>query len=77
MYGIPESCLPKEIVREEIDVLKRWGRLSVILLWAGRTIQELMQEDGFDAVYIGVGAGLPKFMNIEGEQLVGKYRTSI
>ncbi|HPY77186.1 MAG TPA: NADPH-dependent glutamate synthase [Anaerohalosphaeraceae bacterium] len=75
VYGIPEFRLPKEIVREEIDVLKKMGVQIVCNFIVGRTrtIQELMQEDGFDAVYIGVGAGLPKFMNIEGEQLVGVY----
>lgn len=75
VYGIPEFRLPKEIVREEIDVLKKMGVQIVCNFIVGRTrtIQELMHEDGFDAVYIGVGAGLPKFMNIEGEQLVGVY----
>ncbi|MHC4645195.1 MAG: NADPH-dependent glutamate synthase [Planctomycetota bacterium] len=62
VYGIPEFRLPKAIVQREIDVLKRT-----------RPIEQLMQEDGFDAVYIGVGAGLPRFMGIEGESLVGVY----
>jgi glutamate synthase (NADPH/NADH) small chain len=75
IYGIPEFRLPKTIVQEEIDVLKAMGVHIVCNFIVGRTrtIEELMGEDGFDAVYIGVGAGLPKFMNIPGEQLVGVY----
>jgi glutamate synthase (NADPH/NADH) small chain len=73
MYGIPEFRLPKEIVREELDGLRRMGiefRTDVVV---GRTvtIDELMEEEGFDAVFIGVGAGLPWFMGIPGENLVG------
>ena len=73
MYGIPEFRLPKEIVRQELDGLRRMGiefRTDVVV---GRTvtIDELMQEEGFDAVFIGVGAGLPWFMGIPGENLVG------
>lgn len=75
IYGIPEFRLPKAIVQEEIDVLKAMGVEIVCNFIVGRTrtIRELMEEDGFDAVYVGVGAGLPKFMNIEGEHLVGVY----
>ncbi len=75
VYGIPEFRLPKEIVRKEIANLEKLGvkfeRDAVI----GRTttIDELMQEDGFEAVFVGVGAGLPWFMNIPGENLVGVY----
>ena len=73
MYGIPEFRLPKEIVRDELDGLRRMGiefRTDVVV---GRTItiDELMEEEGFDAVFIGVGAGLPWFMGIPGENLVG------
>ena len=75
VYGIPEFRLPKTIVQKEIDVLKKMGVKIVCNFIVGRTrtIEQLMKEDGFDAVYVGVGAGLPKFMNIEGESLVGVY----
>lgn len=75
VYGIPEFRLPKAIVKQEIEVLKKMGVEIVCNFIVGRTrtIHELMNEDGFNAVYIGVGAGLPKFMHIEGEQLVGVY----
>ena len=75
VYGIPEFRLPKAIVQQEIDVLKKMGVNVVCNFIVGRTrtIEQLMNDDGFDAVYVGVGAGLPKFMNIEGEHLVGVY----
>ncbi|MCE5186140.1 MAG: NADPH-dependent glutamate synthase [Planctomycetaceae bacterium] len=75
VYGIPEFRLPKEIVRQEIEVLEKMGVKIVCNFIVGRTrtIRQLMEEDGFDAVYIGVGAGLPKFMDIPGEHLVGVY----
>ncbi|MHC5137149.1 MAG: NADPH-dependent glutamate synthase [Planctomycetota bacterium] len=75
VYGIPEFRLPKSIVQEEIDVLKKMGVEIICNYIVGRTrtIEQLMEEDGFDAVYIGVGAGLPKFMNMDGEHLVGVY----
>ncbi|MDH7599644.1 MAG: NADPH-dependent glutamate synthase [Sedimentisphaerales bacterium] len=75
VYGIPEFRLPKAIVQQEIDVLVRMGVKIIPNFVVGktRTIQQLLQEDGFDAVYIGVGAGLPRFMGIEGESLVGVY----
>jgi len=75
VYGIPEFRLPKAIVQQEIDTLKQMGVEIVTNFIVGRTrtIEQLMNEDGFDAVYIGVGAGLPSFMGIEGESLVGVY----
>jgi glutamate synthase (NADPH/NADH) small chain len=75
VYGIPEFRLPKSTVQAEIDVLKKMGVDIVCNFIVGktRTIEQLMKEDGFDAVYIGVGAGLPRFMRIEGEHLVGVY----
>lgn len=75
VYGIPEFRLPKAIVSDEIDVLRKMGVKIVTNFIVGRTrtIEQLMKEDGFDAVYIGVGAGLPRFMSIEGESLVGVY----
>ncbi len=75
VYGIPEFRLPKAIVQGEIETLKKMGVQIVTNFVVGRTrtIEQLMTEDGFDAVYIGVGAGLPSFMGIEGESLVGVY----
>ena len=75
VYGIPEFRLPKLIVQEEIDVLRKMGVEIICNYIVGRTrtIEQLMKEDGYDAVYIGVGAGLPKFMNMDGEHLVGVY----
>jgi glutamate synthase (NADPH/NADH) small chain len=75
VYGIPEFRLPKEIVRAEIDALRAIGVRFVTNAVIGMTdtIEELMQRDGFDAVFIGVGAGLPRFMNIPGENLIGVY----
>ena len=75
VYGIPEFRLPKAIVQQEIETLRKMGVKIVTNFIVGRTrtIEQLMKEDGFDAVYIGVGAGLPSFMNIEGESLVGVY----
>jgi glutamate synthase (NADPH/NADH) small chain len=75
VYGIPEFRLPKAIVQEEIDTLAKMGVKIVCNFVVGRTrtVEQLMKEDGFDAVYIGVGAGLPRFMGIEGESLVGVY----
>ena len=73
VYGIPEFRLPKEIVRKEIDGLAAMGVeiKTNFLVGRTRTIEELMKEDGYDAVFVGTGAGLPKFMNIPGENLVG------
>jgi glutamate synthase (NADPH/NADH) small chain len=75
VYGIPEFRLPKAIVQREIDTLKKMGVGIVCNFIVGRTrtIEQLITEDGFDAVYVGVGAGLPRFMGIEGESLVGVY----
>lgn len=72
-YGIPEFRLPKEIVKCEIELLRRMGAEIVLNAVIGKLIilDEIMQE--FDACFIGTGAGLPKFMNIEGENLNGVY----
>lgn len=75
VYGIPEFRLPKAIVRAELDALQQMGveiRLN-FLVGRARKIHDLFEKDGFDAVFIGSGAGLPKFMNLEGEHLVGVY----
>jgi len=75
VYGIPEFRLPKAIVRREIDALEAMGveiRTNVVI---GRTItvDELFTEYGYEAVFIGSGAGLPRFMGIPGETLKGVY----
>ena len=73
VYGIPEFRLPKKIVAREIETLKRMGVTIMINAVVGKlmTIDELMKE--FDACYIATGAGLPRFMGIEGEHLNGVY----
>jgi len=75
VYGIPEFRLPKAIVQKEIDTLTGMGVQLQTNFVIGRTrkLKALIEEDGFDAVFIGTGAGLPKFMNIEGENLVGVF----
>ncbi len=75
VYGIPEFRLPKTIVQKEIDTLLAMGVKLELNYVVGRTrkIMDLMTIDGFDAVFIGTGAGLPKFMNIPGENLVGVF----
>ncbi len=75
VYGIPEFRLPKAIVRAELDTLRQMGVEIRTNFVVGRTrkITDLMDKDGFDAVFVGSGAGLPKFMNIEGENLVGVF----
>ena len=74
VYGIPEFRLPKAIVAKEVDTLKALG-VDVetnVVIGKTLTIDELF-EQGFEAVFVGSGAGLPKFMNIEGEGLKGVY----
>lgn len=72
-YGIPEFRLPSEVVEYEIDGLKKLGVKIETDVVIGRTvtIDSLMDEEGFEAVFIGSGAGLPKFMGIPGENLNG------
>ncbi len=74
VYGIPEFRLPKSIVKAEIDNLKAKGVAFETNTVVGRTllIDELF-EDGFDAVFVGSGAGLPNFMKVKGEDLNGVY----
>jgi len=75
-YGIPEFRLPKDkIVQVEIDNLRKLGVTIEVNAVAGKlfTVDELMQEEGFGAVFIATGAGLPSFMNIPGENLNGVY----
>lgn len=74
VYGIPEFRLPKAIVKKEIDTLCQMGvKIETnVVIGKALSIDELF-EDGFEAVYIGTGAGLPKFMGIPGENLNGVY----
>ena len=75
VYGIPEFRLPKAIVAKEIDTLRELGVKIAVNTVVGKTVsvEELMREEGFEAVFIGSGAGLPRFMNIPGENLKGVY----
>ena len=75
VYGIPEFRLPKSIVSKEIEGLKALGVEILTNTVIGKTVSvsELMEEEGFEAVFIGSGAGLPRFMNIPGENLKGVY----
>ena len=75
MYGIPEFRLPKAIVQQEIDGLKKMGVDFECNMVIGKvlTIDELMGEYGYEAVFVGSGAGLPRFMGIPGESLKGVY----
>ena len=75
VYGIPEFRLPKAIVQKEVDNLVAMGVKVETNMVIGRVldIDELMKDDGFEAVFIGTGAGLPRFLNIPGENLKGVY----
>lgn len=75
VYGIPEFRLPKKIIREQVDYMRAMGVEFETDVVVGRTvtIDELMNEEGYDAVFIGTGAGLPQFMGIPGEHLNGVY----
>ncbi|MDD5924129.1 MAG: NADPH-dependent glutamate synthase [Clostridia bacterium] len=75
VYGIPEFRLPKAIVKREIENLKQLGVKIETNIVIGKTytIDELMNDYGFEAVYVASGAGLPNFMKIEGENLNGVY----
>lgn len=73
MYGIPEFRLPKAIVQKEIDKLRALGVKIMTDMVIGKvlSIDEIMNEMGFEAVFVGTGAGLPNFMGIPGEGFVG------
>lgn len=75
IYGIPEFRLPKKIVAKEIEMLQKMGVEFKTNFLVGRTgtLPQLLKEQGFDAAFIGTGAGLPKFMNIEGENSIGVF----
>ena len=75
VYGIPEFRLPKKIVEHELNNLVEMGVEIKRNYLVGKTrkISDLMDRDGFDAVFVGSGAGLPKFMGIEGENYIGVF----
>jgi len=75
VYGIPEFRLPKEIVRAEVEQLAELGvRFETnAVIGMTETIDELLDDAGFDAVFLGVGAGLPRFLGVPGENLIGVY----
>lgn len=74
VYGIPEFRLPKEIVKKEVETLKKYGVDVETNVVIGKTITiDELFEDGYEAVFVGTGAGLPRFMGITGESLKGVY----
>ena len=74
VYGIPEFRLPKEIVFSEVNYLERLGVKVHCNTVVGRIVSlDELFEQGFDAVFLGVGAGLPRFLNVPGENLIGIY----
>ena len=75
MYGIPEFRLPKAIVEAEIDGLRKMGVeiREDFAIGRSRKLKDLLEKDGFDAAFVGTGAGLPKFMGIPGENFVGVF----
>ncbi len=75
VYGIPEFRLPKDIVRQEVDVLRKRGVQFETNVVIGKTvtIDELLGEERYDAVFVATGAGLPQFLGVPGENLNGVY----
>jgi len=75
VYGIPEFRLPKDVVRHEVENLRRQGVELVTNVVVGHTvtIDELLGEEGYDAVFVATGAGLPRFLDVPGEHLTGVY----
>lgn len=74
MYGIPEFRLPKELVRAEVQTLLDMGVTMEFNVVVGRTVSvDELQDEGFEAFFLGTGAGLPKFMGIAGEDYAGVY----
>ncbi len=75
VYGIPEFRLPKSIVKKEIDYLEKLGvRIEKnFIIGKTATVDDLLNEEGFDAVFIGSGAGLPSFLKVKGENSNGVY----
>jgi len=75
VYGIPEFRLPKQVIREQIETMRQMGVVFEADVVVGKTvtIDELFNEEGYNAVFIATGAGLPVFLNIPGEHLNGVY----
>lgn len=75
VYGIPEFRLPKDIVRQEVDVLRQMGVAFETNVVVGKTVtlDELFEEEGYHAVFVATGAGLPQFLGVPGEHLNGVY----
>lgn len=75
LYGIPEFRLPKALVEQEVKTLKDWGVdfQTNVLVGRTRSLQDLREKDGYEAVFLGLGAGLPMFLNIPGENLNGVF----
>ena len=75
IYGIPEFRLPKDIVRQDVDTLRRMGVQFETNVVVGKTVtlDELFGEEGYDAVFVATGAGLPRFLGVPGEHLCGVY----
>ncbi|MBE6754498.1 MAG: bifunctional dihydroorotate dehydrogenase B NAD binding subunit/NADPH-dependent glutamate synthase [Ruminococcaceae bacterium] len=75
MYGIPEFRLPKAIVQKEVDSLRKLGVHFMTNMVIGKvlSIDELIADKGYEAIFVGSGAGLPSFMGLEGENLLGVY----
>ncbi|MDY7109095.1 MAG: NADPH-dependent glutamate synthase [Planctomycetota bacterium] len=75
MYGIPQFRLPKEIVQYEVNNLKKMGVEihTDYVIGKTETVDQLLNEEGFDAVFVGAGAGLPMFLNIPGENAIGVF----
>ena len=78
IYGIPEFRLPKDIVRQEVDNLKRMGVAFETDVVVGQTVtvDELLNEEGYSAVLVATGAGLPQFLGVPGENLCGVYSSN-
>jgi len=74
VYGIPEFRLPKDIVKAEVDYIRSLGADLKLDAVVGRQMQvDELLEDGYDAVFLGIGAGAPRFLNVPGENLGGIY----
>jgi glutamate synthase (NADPH/NADH) small chain len=75
VYGVPEFRLPKDIVRQEVENMRKLGIdfQTNVVIGKTVTVDELLLEEGFNAVFIATGAGLPKFLNLPGEHLGGVY----
>jgi glutamate synthase (NADPH/NADH) small chain len=75
VYGIPEFRLPKSIVKREVNNMRKMGVVFETNVVVGKTvtIDQLMKEEGFDAVFVATGAGLPQFLGVPGEHLNGVY----